>query len=60
MTQAGALGAVVSGSGPTVAGLCRDEAHAEEVGARAASAFKRVEVVRSASSGAEVLPPQTS
>lgn len=29
--EAGALGAVMCGSGPTVAGLCRDEAHAEDV-----------------------------
>jgi 4-diphosphocytidyl-2-C-methyl-D-erythritol kinase len=59
MRAAGVLGAVVSGSGPTVAGLCRDEAHAREVAARAGAAFDRVEVVASARSGAEVLacPP---
>jgi len=31
LTQAGALGAVMSGSGPTVLGLARDEAHANEI-----------------------------
>ena len=31
MLAAGALGAVMSGSGPTVAGLARDAAHAEEL-----------------------------
>ena len=33
LTEAGALSAVVSGSGPTVAGLCRDGVHAEQVAA---------------------------
>jgi 4-diphosphocytidyl-2-C-methyl-D-erythritol kinase len=33
LLEAGALGALMCGSGPTVAGLCRDGAHAEEVGA---------------------------
>jgi 4-diphosphocytidyl-2C-methyl-D-erythritol kinase len=31
MIAAGAVGAVMSGSGPTVAGLARDGAHAEEL-----------------------------
>jgi len=31
--EAGAVGAIMCGSGPTVAGLCRDGRHAEEVGA---------------------------
>jgi 4-diphosphocytidyl-2-C-methyl-D-erythritol kinase len=60
MRSAGALGVVVSGSGPTVAGLCRDAAHAAEVGGRAAAGFDRVEVVASASAGAELRPPQTA
>jgi 4-diphosphocytidyl-2-C-methyl-D-erythritol kinase len=33
LLEAGALGALMCGSGPTVAGLCRDGAHAEQVGA---------------------------
>ena len=59
MREAGVLGSVVSGSGPTVAGLCRDEAHAREVAARAGTVFARVEVVASARAGAEVVarPP---
>jgi len=55
MRAVGAVGAVLSGSGPTIAGLCRNEAHAEEVAARAAGAFARVEVVASAEAGAEVV-----
>lgn len=54
MLEAGALGAVVSGSGPTVAGLCSDESHAAAVGAQAARYFARVDVVPSAKAGAEV------
>ena len=59
MREAGVLGAVLSGSGPTVAGLCRDEAHARDVAARAGALFDRVEVVASARAGAEVVafPP---
>jgi 4-diphosphocytidyl-2-C-methyl-D-erythritol kinase len=33
LLEAGAMGALMCGSGPTVAGLCRDGGHAEEVGA---------------------------
>ena len=55
MRAVGAVGAVLSGSGPTIAGLCRNEAHAEEVARRAEEAFARVEVVASAEAGAEVL-----
>jgi 4-diphosphocytidyl-2-C-methyl-D-erythritol kinase len=33
LLEAGALGTLMCGSGPTVAGLCRDGAHAEAVGA---------------------------
>ena len=59
LAKAGAVGVVLSGSGPTLAGLCRDEAHAEEVAARAAGDFARVEVVASARAGAQVIggPP---
>ncbi|MGH2731698.1 MAG: 4-(cytidine 5'-diphospho)-2-C-methyl-D-erythritol kinase [Actinomycetota bacterium] len=55
MLEAGALGAVVSGSGPTVVGLCSDKAHAEAVGTRAARHFARVEVVPSTRAGAEIV-----
>jgi 4-diphosphocytidyl-2-C-methyl-D-erythritol kinase len=55
MTAAGALAAVVSGSGPTIAALAREEAHAEEVAARAEGSFFRVEVVASEHLGAEVV-----
>lgn len=47
LSDAGALAALVSGSGPTVFGIARDETHAREVSARAAHAFDRVEVVPS-------------
>ena len=55
MRAVGAIGAVLSGSGPTIAGLCRNEAHAEEVARRAEEAFARVEVVASAEAGVEVI-----
>ena len=51
----GALGVVLSGSGPTMAGICRDEAHAEEVAARADATFSRVEVVASTPEGSQVV-----
>jgi 4-diphosphocytidyl-2-C-methyl-D-erythritol kinase len=46
LLEAGALGAVMSGSGPTMLGLCRDEEHATQVGRAARPAFARVEVTR--------------
>lgn len=55
MRAHGALGSVLSGSGPTIAGICRDEAHAEEVAARAETSFARVEVVASTLTGATVV-----
>jgi 4-diphosphocytidyl-2-C-methyl-D-erythritol kinase len=39
LREAGALGAVMSGSGPTVAGLARDEAHAREIAERISGAI---------------------
>ena len=48
---AGALGARVSGSGPTVYGLCLDEDHARGVAAVAESLFARVLVVSSSPQG---------
>ena len=55
LLSAGAIAATMCGSGPTIAGLCRNEAHVEEVAARASAAFDRVEVVASAGLGAEVV-----
>jgi 4-diphosphocytidyl-2-C-methyl-D-erythritol kinase len=46
LVEAGALGAVMSGSGPTMLGLCRDEEHAARVARAARTAFARVEVAR--------------
>jgi 4-diphosphocytidyl-2-C-methyl-D-erythritol kinase len=46
LLEAGALGAVMSGSGPTMLGLCRDEEHATQVARSARPAFARVEVTR--------------
>lgn len=51
---AGALAAIVSGSGPTWMGLARDEEHAIEVAERARAAFARVEVAHSVAHGAKV------
>ncbi len=47
LVEAGALGAVMSGSGPTMLGLCRDEEHAARVARATRNAFARVEVARS-------------
>lgn len=44
LLRAGALAARLSGSGPTVLGLCRDEPHARAVAERVTDAFDRVEV----------------
>jgi 4-diphosphocytidyl-2-C-methyl-D-erythritol kinase len=46
LLEAGALGAIMSGSGPTMLGLCRDEAHATKVARAARSAFAHIEVTR--------------
>jgi 4-diphosphocytidyl-2-C-methyl-D-erythritol kinase len=46
LVEAGALGVVMSGSGPTMLGLCRDEEHATLVARAARAAFARVEVTR--------------
>jgi 4-diphosphocytidyl-2-C-methyl-D-erythritol kinase len=55
MRDAGAVGAEMSGSGPTVFGLAADHAHAEAVAQKVQSAFARVEVVASAPAGVEGL-----
>jgi 4-diphosphocytidyl-2-C-methyl-D-erythritol kinase len=55
LLEAGALGAVLSGSGPSWLGLAHDEAHAQNLAARCAGAFARAEVVSSLSRGPRVL-----
>jgi 4-diphosphocytidyl-2-C-methyl-D-erythritol kinase len=55
LLSAGAVSAVLSGSGPAWCGLARDDEHAREVAERAASSFARVEVVRSLEHGARIV-----
>lgn len=55
LLDAGALGAVMTGSGSAVAALCRDESHAREVARRVAPQFARVEVAPGAARGAEAV-----
>lgn len=47
MKAAGALGALMSGSGPTIFGVARSESHAKEIAAAVSPDFDRVEVVSS-------------
>ena len=47
LVTAGALGASLSGSGPTLFGIARDEAHAREVAARVEDEFDKVVVTSS-------------
>ena len=47
LIEAGALGAIVSGSGPTILGMARDEEHAEDVARRVRGTFDTVCVVAS-------------
>ncbi|MGY1802609.1 4-(cytidine 5'-diphospho)-2-C-methyl-D-erythritol kinase [Blastococcus sp. SYSU D00922] len=56
-TEAGAAAALVSGSGPTVAALCRDEQHARRLAAELAGAgvFRTVRAVRGPVPGARVV-----
>jgi 4-diphosphocytidyl-2-C-methyl-D-erythritol kinase len=46
LLEAGALGAIMSGSGPTMLGLCADEDHATQLARSARAASARVEVAR--------------
>jgi 4-diphosphocytidyl-2-C-methyl-D-erythritol kinase len=46
LIAAGALAAIMSGSGPTMLGLCRDEDHATTVARAVRAGFARVEVAR--------------
>ncbi|MFA9447141.1 4-(cytidine 5'-diphospho)-2-C-methyl-D-erythritol kinase [Egicoccus sp. AB-alg6-2] len=52
--ERGALGALVSGSGPTVVGLAESAQHATELAGRMQDAFDRVEVALSPAGGPEV------
>lgn len=54
LRDADALGAVVSGSGPTLVGLARDEAHAKAIARAVAPRFARVDVATSPAGGPEV------
>jgi 4-diphosphocytidyl-2C-methyl-D-erythritol kinase len=55
MASAGTLGAIMTGSGSAILGLCRNEAHAREVAARVSDVFWRVEVAAGTERGAEVV-----
>jgi len=60
MREAGALAAMVSGSGPTMLGLARDETHARAIADAVRSQFDAVEVVASPAGGPELVaaPPE--
>jgi 4-diphosphocytidyl-2-C-methyl-D-erythritol kinase len=47
LVEAGAVGSVMSGSGPTLLGLARDEEHAGQLARAVRSSFARVAVARS-------------
>ena len=49
MRGAGALGAVMTGSGSAIVGLCRDEEHAKAVSKTVSQDFERVVIARSVS-----------
>jgi len=55
MVVSGAMQAVMSGSGSTIAGLCMNEEHAEEVARSALLSFARVEVVNSVDPGVVIM-----
>ncbi len=54
MVDAGVLGAVLSGSGPTMAALAADPGHARLLAGRIRDQFDRVEVVRSPAGGPQL------
>lgn len=56
MLDAGASGAVMTGSGSAIIGLCESEAEAVTVAQKVRTVFSRVEVAASARAGAEVVP----
>jgi 4-diphosphocytidyl-2-C-methyl-D-erythritol kinase len=55
MLEAGALAAIVSGSGPTLVGLARDARHARQLAEGLAGVFPRVETASSPAGGPEML-----
>jgi 4-diphosphocytidyl-2-C-methyl-D-erythritol kinase len=55
MLESGALGAIMTGSGSAIIGLCSNEEHARQVATAAAGRFNRVEVASGTSSGAELI-----
>lgn len=55
LSEAGVLGAVMTGSGSALAGLCIDESHASAVAKAVEDVFSRVEIARSARRGAEIV-----
>lgn len=55
LLDAGALGAVVSGSGPTVIGLAADEPGARAIADRVADRFDRVHIASSPAGGPELV-----
>ncbi len=55
MLDAGALAAMVSGSGPTMLGLARDDTHAQQIAAQVRPHFDDVTVVSSPSGGPEFI-----
>lgn len=56
LLEAGALGALVSGSGPTIFGIAADEEHARRVADGSRGNFDRVEVVHSTPACVEDVP----
>jgi 4-diphosphocytidyl-2-C-methyl-D-erythritol kinase len=55
LLEAGALGAVMSGSGSAWCGLARDASHAEEIAGRGRSRIDRVWVIRSLDRGVRIV-----
>jgi 4-diphosphocytidyl-2-C-methyl-D-erythritol kinase len=60
LTRAGALGALLSGSGPTVFAIARDEEHARSIARAVEDDFDRVEVVESRTACVEIPTPESS
>lgn len=58
LLDAGCLGAVVSGSGPTLVGLAESRRQAETISRRVAHHFDRVTVATSPAGGPELLPDE--
>jgi len=59
MLDAGALGALVSGSGPTLLALASDAVHARQLAARLEGVFDRIELVTSPAGGPELVIDHT-